>query len=299
MSPKPSQTYRPMRFSARFQSDNQSPNLILEDAPRPTRIGYIKGILGEFVGDRKTYGVLNRSEPLDTSETHEKFIALIRDEADPWDYDNQSSRSALVEHLKLCTWLEFYDFVELVGRLLLEVDDDPFASIKTTHFKGYQSKVNALLAEDRIGWSLDETSTLIRQIPESLSKRIKATERQLGDDFEAARVHYQKAQNFIYSYPIDEANCVKEIVSALESVVRVCVPGTTTLGDAIKAFKKDGQHPRYLLEALEKLYVHSNATPTVRHGHPEVGSVSIQEAELALHIGIAYIRYFIAIGRQV
>lgn len=212
--------------------------------------------------------------------------------------DDQSSWSALIEHLKSCTWLEFYDFVELLGRLLLEVDDDPFASGKTTHFKSYQSKVNALLAEDRIGWSLNEASTLNRQVPDSLSKRIKATERQLDDGFEAARVHYQKAQKFIYSYPIDEANCVKEIVSALESVVRVLVPSSTTLGDAIKTFKKQGQHPKHLLEALEKLYVHSNATPTVRHGHPTIGGVSIQEAELALHLGIAYIRYLIAANAQ-
>jgi len=289
-----------MRFSTRYQSDNQNSNLILEDAPRPTRIGYIKGIIESFVGDRNSYRRhSNRSVPLDTLETHEKFIALIRDEADPWDYDNQSSWSALVEHLKSCTWLEFYDFVELLGRLLLEVDDDPFSLVKTTHFKNYQSKVNALLSEDRIGWSLNEMSTLNRQVPESLSKRIKATERQLADDFQAARAHYQKAQNFIYSYPIDEANCVKEIISALESVVRVLLPGSTTLGDAIKTFKKQGKYPKHLLEALEKLYVHSNATPMVRHGHPEVGSVSIQEAELALHLGIAYIRYLISVNEQV
>lgn len=288
-----------MRFSARYQSDSQNPNLILEDAPRPTRIGFIKGILGEFVGDRKSNGGYNsRSQPLDTSEMHEKFIALIRDESDPWDYDDQSSWSALAEHLKSCTWLEFYDFVELLGRLLLEFDDDPFTSIKTSHFKNYQSKVNGLLAEDRVGWSLNETSILIRQIPESLSKRIKVTEHQLEDGFEAARIHYQKAQSFIYSYPIDEANCVKEIVSALESVVRVLVPGSTTLGDAIKTLKKKGQHPKHLLEALEKLYVHSNATPMVRHGHPEVGNVSIQEAELALHLGIAYIRYLISANER-
>ena len=271
--------------------------MILEDAPRPTRIGYIKGILGVFVGDRRNYGGYNnRGEPLDTMETHEKFIALIRDEADPWDYDSQNSWLALVEHLKSCNWLEFYDFIELLGRLLLEFDDDPFALSKTTHFKSYQAKVNALLSEDRIGWSLNQESMLARQIPESLSRRIKATESQLADGFDAARAHYQKAQSFIYSYPIDKANCVKEIVSALESVVRVLVPGSTTLGDAIKTFKKKGQHPRHLLEALEKLYVHSNATPMVRHGHPEVGSVSIEEAELALHLGIAYIRYFIAVN---
>lgn len=75
-----------MRFSARYQNGSQDQNLILEDAPRPTRIGYIKGILGSFVGDKSSYrGHSNRSEPLDTTETHEKFIALIRDESDPWD----------------------------------------------------------------------------------------------------------------------------------------------------------------------------------------------------------------------
>lgn len=284
-----------MRFSARYQNDSQNPNLILDDAPRPTRIGFIKGILGEFVGDRNSHrGYNSRTEPLDTLEIHEKFIALIRDESDPWDYHDQSSWSALTEHLKSCTWLEFYDFIELLGRLLLDLDDDPFTSLKKSHFKIYQSKANALFAEDRIGWSLNETSTLVRQIPNPLSKRIKSTEHKLTDGFEAARIHYNKAQKFIYSHPIDEANCVKEIVSALESVVRVIVPGSTTLGDAIKFFKKKGQHPKHLLEALEKLYVHSNATPLVRHGHPEVGGVSIQEAELALHIGIAYIRYFIS-----
>ena len=53
-------------------------------------------------------------------ETHEQFIALIRDESETWDYDRESSMTAQTEHLKGCQWPEFYDFIELVGQLLSE-----------------------------------------------------------------------------------------------------------------------------------------------------------------------------------
>ena len=129
---------------------------------------------------------------MDTQETHQAFIALIRDEADPWDYDNDSAWGALTAHLKDCDWPEFYDFVELVGALLLKKDDDgPFN--ETEYFKGYQTKVNALLQEDGVGWSLNDKSELHRQIPKSLAKRVALTESELADRFATARVHYQKA----------------------------------------------------------------------------------------------------------
>ncbi len=280
-----------MRFSARYRATASNHVLVLEDAPRPTRIGFIKGILGDFVGNQSHYNKV--TEPLETSEVHQKFIALIRDEADPWNYDNESSWGALTEHLKCCTWLEFYDFVELVGNLLTEVDQDPFSERKQGYFKQYQAKLNALLEEDGIGWSLNEDSELTRQIPKSLSDRVGSTEKQLANKYDAARIHYKKAIKYLYQHPIDEANCIKEIVSALESVSRVLHPGCTTLGDAVKVLKKQDQHPKYLIDAMEKLYIYSNATPLIRHGHASAEKVTIDEAELALHIGIAFIRYLI------
>ena len=168
-----------MRFSSRLAASKGNRTLVLEDAPRPTRIGYIKGVLGEFVANHQG-SYRHQKEPLDAQETHAAFIALIRDEADPWDYDNESSWSALTAHLKDCNWPEFYDFVELVGKLLQKKDDDgPFN--ETEYFKAYETKVNALLQEDGIGWSLNEKSELHRQIPKSLGKRVASTEAQLAD----------------------------------------------------------------------------------------------------------------------
>lgn len=283
-----------MRFSARLRASKGSSALILDDAPRPTRIGYIKGVLTDFVGVHGG-GYGKKSEPLDAHETHEAFVALIREESDPWDYDNQSSWVALTAHVKDCQWPEFYDFVELVGKLLQQRDDSgPFD--ETAFFKAYQTKVNALFQEDGIGWELTDKSELHRQTPTSLAKRLKATESQLTDKYANARVHYQKAISYLHQHPIDEANSIKEVISALESVCKVHFPKASTLGDAIKLMRRDSVYSSHLLDALERLYTYSNATPLVRHGHAKPGRPSLPEAELSLFIGVAFIRYLIEVN---
>lgn len=284
-----------MRFSARLAASKGARALILEDAPRKTRVGYIKGILSDFLGSQGSgYGA--RRSPLDTQDTHAAFIALIRDESDPWDYDNSSSWAALTEHLKSAEWPEFYDFVELVGRLLIEKDNDsPFD--ETEHFKAYSTKVNALFQEDGIGWALNEKSELVRQIPRLAANRAKEAEAALTDKFGPARVHYQKATSYLFQHPIDEANSVKEIVSAVESVAKVVASKSATLGDAIKVLRKDARFSAHMLDALEKLYVYSNATPQVRHGHTKSGRPRLAEAELAHAVGVAFILYIIATNR--
>lgn len=285
-----------MRFSARLEASKGKRAVILEDAPRPTRIGFIKGILGTFVGSDGGYRQ-QRKEPLETSEVHHEFTALIRDEADPWDYDDQSAWGALTHHLKECQWAEFYDFVELLGALLIKKEaEGPFD--EPDHFKAYQTKVNALFQEDGIGWSLGDKSELYRQVPKSLAKRIAGSEALLTDQFDTARVHYQKALTYLHQHPIDEANSIKEIVSALESVSRVLFPKASTLGDAVKLMRKDSKYAPHLVDALEKLYAYSNATPLVRHGHAKQGRPVLPEAELALFMGAAFIRYLIDMGKK-
>lgn len=285
-----------MRFSARLAASKGSRVLILEDAPRKTRIGYIKGVLGDFVGSNASR-FSPRSKPLETQEIHEAFIALIRDEADPWDYDNNSAWGALTEHLKSCDWPEFYDFIELVGKQLQKKDEDiPFG--ETENFKLYQARVNALFEEDGIGWGLSERSELVRQIPRLVAKRAERAEAALKDKYAPARLHYQKATAYLYQHPIDEANSIKEIVSAVESVARVVAPKTSTLGDAIKVLRKDPHFSSHMLDALEKIYAYSNATPLVRHGHAKAGRPLLAEAELAHTAGIAFILYLIDTERS-
>lgn len=284
-----------MRFSARLSAHKGNRAFTYEDAPRPTRIGYLKGILPTFVGTQHAYSP--RSQPLDAYETHGAFTALIRDEADPWDYDHNSAWDGLCGHLKECNWPEFYDFVELVGKLLLEKDDNiPFGA--AYDFESYQKKVNALFQEDAIGWSLNDHSELHRQIPPRMAKRLHSTQAALTDKFQNARVHYQKAEGYLYQHPIDEANSIKEMVSAIESVAKVLAPKASTLGEAIKLLRNDSRFSSHLLDGLEKLYVYSNATPLVRHGHTHAGEPSLPEAELVFFAGVSYIRYLIDVEAE-
>jgi hypothetical protein len=285
-----------MRFSARFEASKGKRALILEDAPRPTRIGFIKGFLCTFVGTDDEYNN-SRKEPLETRQVHNAFITLIRDEADPWDYDEQSELGALTHHIKECSWAEFFDFVELLGALLIRKEaDGPFDDPE--YFKEYQAKVNALFQEDGIGWVLNDKSELYRQVPKDLAKRVTGSESMLTDRFDAARTHYQKARAYLYQHPIDEANSIKEIVSALESVSRVIFPKASTLGEAVKQMRKNLKYSPQLVDAMEKLYTFSNATPLVRHGHPKAGSIKLPEAELAFFMGTSFIRYLIDMEKQ-
>jgi len=285
-----------MRFSARIAASKGQRQVILDDAPRPTRVGYVKSVLPGFVGTQQNTR-RPREVPLDTTETHEAFIALIRDEAEPWDYGDQTSWGALTHHLKECAWTEFFDFVELVGSLLQKHDDSlPFDHEDT--FPAYQSKVNALLLEDSIGWTLNSKSQLHRPLPRPLATRAEATDALLVDKFANARIHYQKALQYLLQHPIDEANAVKEIVSALESVARKLCPRTATLGDALKALRKQTHYPSQLLEAIEKLYIYSNATPLIRHGHEAAKGPGLLEAEFCFLTGVAAIRYLIEAERR-
>lgn len=282
-----------MRFSARLAATHKRP-LILEDAPRALRVGYIKNVLGKFLGESSNPRKPQK-EPLETLKTHEAFIALIREESDPWEFDNESSWGALTCHLKKCAWAEFYDFVELVGSLLIEKDDEiPFD--QTLHFKDYQDQTNSLFAEDGIGWVLNEKSQLVRAHPKVLSDSLSGVERKLGEDFGNARVHYQKAVQYLHRHPIDEANSIKEIISAVESAARVIEPKASTLGDAIKRLKKNSKFNAALLDPLEKLYAYTNGTALVRHGHVAGERPSVADAELALLVCVAYIRYLIEVS---
>lgn len=238
-----------MRFSSRLKS-SKNRELILDDAPRPLRIGYIKGLLGEFVGDAPGHRQ-PRHQPLDSEETHKKFIALVREERETWDFEGQGDWDRLIDHIKSCEWTSFFDFVELVGQLLVEIDDNiPFDSSRD--FRNYQSKVNNLFEEDGIGWILNENSRLYRRQNKRISMVAKSVENALSDKFSAARNHYLKSERYLHQHPIDEANCIKEIISAIESVAKVIDPRISTLGDATKKLRANQNISQHLLDALEK-----------------------------------------------
>jgi hypothetical protein len=142
-------------------------------------------------------------------------------------------------------------------------------------------------------WRLNDKSELHRQNPKAIADRITSTEALLSDGFASARTHYQKSYQYLHQHPIDEANSIKEIVSAVESIARTLDPKASTLGDAIKRARKTDRIPPRILDVLEKFYAYANGAPLVRHGHVASNGPKLAEPELAFFTGIAFARYLI------
>jgi hypothetical protein len=281
------------KFSSRFTFDPKLPKeTIFGDAPESLRIAYLNSILESFTySDRENEG----NRPLATYSLSRQFCALARQEMP--EFDRYSSIwDDLRSLIKGGAWFNFYDFVEAVGKNLLVIQSQFGYSqqwLDDYGFDSYRTKVNDLFSEDRIGWRLNESAELIRDLPKSLSTRLSATAARLQDQFVPAREHYLKAVRYAFSRPLDPENSIKEITSAIESVGRVFYPKAKTLGDVVKEMKHNSTLPPGLVSMIEKFYAYASSEPAIRHGGPNASSVGLPDAEFCLHVGVAMIRYLL------
>lgn len=287
------------RFSRKYGYDPRiSKEGILEDAPEWLRVAYINGILSDWTyvdQDERYQNSENR--PLGIKGLYEEFCVLIRQETEDNYWDSWVCWDFLSDLVKSCEWYEFYDIVEYVGRKLKEEEDNYVFEVdwgRRFGFETYRRRVNELFAEDRIGWRLDENSELRREIPAVLSRKMEAAEKSLEDEFEPARENFKKAQRYIYEYPSDPENSIKEIVSAVESVGKTLYTNTSTLGDVVKVIRKSDDIPTLLVSMIEKFYAFASSEPAVRHGSSKPSKILIEDAEFCLLVGVALIRYLIA-----
>lgn len=280
------------KFSSRHGYDpRDSGPERLEDAPEWMRIQYTNGVLSPltYVDDDSRYQ--NREgSPLGIKALGEKFFVALRQETDSNLYDSFHCWETLKDLVRAVEWYHFYDFVEIVGSEIRKAKlKDPKFS-----FEQYRTDVNDLFFENRVGWRLNAAGELQREMPSALQQLNEKTEAALKDEFEPARAHYRKAFRYTFERPVDPENGIKEIVSAIESVGKVFYPSGSTLGQVIKEMRADNKLPSTMVAVLEKFYVMSNAEPGVRHGSDKKSNISVQDAELALHLGVAFIRYLMA-----
>ncbi len=281
------------KFSSRFNYDPRIPKeTILEDAPEVLRIAYLNSILEPLTFTHPSEN--DDGRPLQTPRLSKQFCGLARREIPDFP-DFTSHWDDLKDLVKEGAWFNFYDFVEHVGKMLTTEQNgvQAVAWLAEFGFDAYREKVNELFAEDRIGWRLNESSVLVREIPKSLSARLEATSARLVDDFAPAKEHYLKSLRYVSARPLDAENAIKEITSAVESVGRVFYPQAQTLGDVAKEMKRSGLCPPALIALIEKFYGYASSEPAVRHGAPISSRVSLADAEFCLHVGVALIRYIL------
>lgn len=116
--------------------------------------------------------------------------------------------------------------------------------------------------------------------------------------FEGCRKHIEKAVGFLADRENkDYKNCIKESISAVESVCQIILNNNkTTLSDALKQLEKKGTqiHPA-LNHAFLKLYAYSCDQGGIRHAEGLTESdVSFEEAKFMLVSCCAFTNYLIA-----
>ena len=127
---------------------------------------------------------------------------------------------------------------------------------------------------------------------------IDSIENACNNEFEGTRTHIKKAVGFIADREHkDYQNCIKESISAVESICSIVAEQKKSLlGDALKNLKKKGVkiHPQ-LESAFLKLYDYTNSEKGIRHANGMFESdVSFEEAKFMLVSCSAFVNYLTA-----
>lgn len=129
------------------------------------------------------------------------------------------------------------------------------------------------------------------------SAEIEAIEEAALSHFEGCRTHISNAVGFLADREKkDYKNCVKESISAVESICKVITQNDhATLGDALKELEKKRGLKGPLKVAFEKLYSYTNDKGGVRHADGLfVSEVSFEEAKFMLVSCSAFVNYLIS-----
>lgn len=293
-----------MKFSHRHGFDpNRQQGPIVEDAPMWLRDEFLINILSKLSYVDLDSRVKNTEKlPLGIKQLNERLCIETQREMDDADWDSWTCSEGLALTIKHCEWYQFYDCVEVVGDELKTVEPfyigaPGYIDYSKFTFDAYRSKVNDIFARHQVGWRLNSKSQLESALPKDLADRVDGVEKKL-DQFEAAREHFRKAKRYVLGTNKDYENSIKESVSAFESVGKVLYDKTSTLGDVLSRMKKDGSVPPMLVNVMEKFYAYANAEPGVRHGGIQKPKSDEMDAELAMHLSAAFIRYAIELRNQ-
>ena len=177
---------------------------------------------------------------------------------------------------------------------------DLLEKLYTYHYYNLQQKepieqiINSVFEQEYVGYRFVDG----RIVPITDENEIKSIEDACSGEFEGTRAHIKKAVGFIADREHkDYKNCIKESISAVESICSIIVEDeNATLGKAIKQLKDNGLtiHPA-LEKAFLNLYGYTSDEGGIRHSEGMFESdVTFEEAKFMLVSCSAFVNYLIA-----
>ncbi len=170
-------------------------------------------------------------------------------------------------------WYRFFDAMERIPKFLAEED------VAT-----YYQKMNALFAEERIGYRF-ESGAIVQLGTEEFHTAVGNARIALGDErFAEPRRQFELGYDFRNRRPPDWANTIKEAVNSVEGVLQViyCRPGVSLT--AIISENLPAELPGGIKQLFRSLYSQGSGTVGARHASIGGNVPTRPRAELALHV---------------
>ena len=182
---------------------------------------------------------------------------------------------------------EVFDFLELLAKFRYNEYED-------RKRRDFYELIDLVFEREYVGYRFIDG----RIVPITDENEIKSIGDACNNKFEGTRTHIKKAVGFIADREHkDYQNCIKESISAVESICSIVAEQKKSLlGDALKNLKKKGVkiHPQ-LESAFLKLYDYTNSEKGIRHANGMFESdVTFEEAKFMLVSCSAFVNYLTA-----
>ena len=262
----------PDLFSKRYGLRPTPEGLMYEDVPVRARVG-LYHIVRQFFNEYKDSGL------------YDAICIALRIPANRETMAVVFSFPYIEKLIMNCQWWEFYDICEVLWQeLQSERERDSLSE-----------EINTLFREEHLGFELRD-GKVEKTGSGFIDAQIKETRYLLKEpEFKGADQHFEKAIKALNVRPNpDVENCVKDAVSAIESVGRIIVNNDKALlSDIIKDMAKNELIPRPLDEAIQKIYAYRGDQGGITHGLVGESKVTIDEAGFVLAMSAAIIIYLV------
>jgi len=261
-------------FSERYSLRPTPEGLMYEDVPKRARVG-LYHITELHIADSKMSHI----------ELYQGICLVLRIQ---WDrrVDNEDRASVAIERLIMeCIWWQFYDICEVIWL---------FENYK--RLKGNLSThINSLFRDEQLGFEMRDGK--IEKVGSGfIDAKIGEARYLLKEpEFKGADEQFEKAIKHLNVRPNpDVENCVKDAISAVESVGRIIVnDDKALLSNIIKDMTKKEIIPKPLDQTIQKIYAYRGDQPGVAHGLVGTSKVTTDEAEFVLAMSAAMIIYLV------
>ena len=268
-------------FSKRYNLRPTPEGLMYEDVPERARVG-LYHLVERFFGREHQEGYPNLYQEI--------CVALRiprKRKLGPFPpYGASLEIETLIEN---CEWHQFYDICETSWASL------PFEYWREKERNEFSEQVNALFREEQLGFEFRDGK--VEKVGSGfIDSQIKEARYLLKEqEFKGADTQFEKAIRALNVRPNpDVENCVKDAVSAIESVGRIIVNDEKALlSNIIKDLARKDVIPKPLDEAIQKIYAYRGDQPGVAHGLVGASKVTVDEAEFVLAMSAAAITYLV------